>query len=51
MISKFREVDAYLGQGKAVVLAIIKAEVIEINYNIWLQEYGGMSTSRQNGDT
>jgi len=51
MISKFREVDIFIGQGKTVVLAIMKAEVNEMTYNIWRQEYGGMSTSRQNGDT
>ena len=51
MISQLGKVDAYLEQGKTVVLAIMKAEVNEMTYNIWRQEYGGMSTSQQNGDT
>ena len=51
MISKFREVDIFIGQGKTVALTIMKAEVAEIYHNIWRQEYESMSTSQQNGDT
>jgi len=40
MISKLGEVGSFIGQGKTVALTIMKAEVIEINYNIWHQEYG-----------
>jgi len=51
MISQLGKVDAYLEQGKTLALTIMKAEVIEINHNIWRQEYESMSTSQQNGDT
>jgi hypothetical protein len=51
MISQLGKVDAYLEQGKTLALTIMKAEVIEINHNIWHQEYESMSTSQQNGDT
>jgi len=46
IISKLREVDIFVGQGKTVAQAIKAIAVSEVTYYRWRQEYGGMSTSQ-----
>ncbi len=46
IISKLREVDICVGQGKTVAQSIKAIGVSEVTYYRWRQEYGGMSTSQ-----
>lgn len=46
IISKLREVDIFVGQGKTVAQSIKAIGVSEVTYYRWRQEYGGMSTSQ-----
>lgn len=46
IISKLREADILIGQGRTVAQAIKSIGVSEVTYYRWRQEYGGMSTSQ-----
>ena len=46
IISKLREADILIGQGKTVSQAIKAIGVADVTYYRWRQEYGGMSTSQ-----
>ena len=46
IISKLREADILIGQGKTVAQAIKAIGVADVTYYRWRQEYGGMSTSQ-----
>jgi transposase-like protein len=46
IISKLREADILIGQGKTVAQAIKAIGVSDVTYYRWRQEYGGMSTSQ-----
>ena len=50
MISKLREVDILVGQGRTVTLATKEIGDSEVGLYRWRQEYGVMSIA-QNGDT
>jgi transposase-like protein len=43
MISKLREADVLIGQGKKVVEVIKALGVTDVTYYRWRQEYGGMT--------
>ena len=43
IISKLREADVQIGQGKKVADVIKALGVTEVTYYRWRQEYGGMS--------
>jgi len=43
IISKLREADVLISQGKKVVEAIKALGVTDVTYYRWRQEYGGMS--------
>ena len=49
IVSKLREVDIFVGQGKTVALAIKETGVSEVTYYRQGQEYGKMSTSQKTG--
>jgi len=46
IITKLREADILIGQGRTVAEAIRALSVSEVTYYRWRQEYGGMSTSQ-----
>jgi len=46
IITKLREADILISQGRTVVEAIKALGVSEVTYYRWRQEYGGMSTSQ-----
>jgi len=43
IISKLREADALISQGKKVVEVIKSLGITDVTYYRWRQEYGGMS--------
>jgi len=46
IITKLRETEVYLGQGKTVKEASKKLEISEQTYYRWRREYGGMDVTR-----
>ena len=46
IISKLREADILISQGKTVAETIRKLGISDVTYYRWRQEYGGMSTSQ-----
>jgi len=46
IISKLREADALISQGKKVVEVIKSLGITDVTYYRWRQEYGGMSVSQ-----
>ena len=46
IISKLREADVLISQGKKVVEVIKAIGVTDVTYYRWRQEYGGMSVSQ-----
>ena len=46
IISKLREADVLISQGKKVVDVIKSLGVTDVTYYRWRQEYGGMSVSQ-----
>jgi transposase len=46
IISKLREADVLISQGKKVVEVIKALGVTDVTYYRWRQEYGGMSVPR-----
>jgi len=46
IISKLREADVLISQGKKVVDVIKILGITDVTYYLWRQEYGGMSVSQ-----
>ena len=46
IITKLREADILISQGRTVAEAIKSLGVSDVTYYRWRQEYGGMSTSQ-----
>jgi putative transposase len=46
IISKLREADVLISQGKKVVDVIKSLGITDVTYYRWRQEYGGMSVSQ-----
>jgi len=46
IISKLREADVLISQGKKVVEVIKSLGITDVTYYRWRQEYGGMSVSQ-----
>jgi transposase-like protein len=46
VITKLREADILISQGRTVAEAIKALSVSDVTYYRWRQEYGGMSTSQ-----
>jgi len=46
IVTKLREADILISQGRTVVEAIKALGVSEVTYYRWRQEYGGMNTSQ-----
>jgi putative transposase len=46
IITKLREADILISQGRSVAEAIKALGVSDVTYYRWRQEYGGMSTSQ-----
>lgn len=46
IITKLRETEVYLGQGKTVKETSKKLEISEQTYYRWRREYGGMDVTR-----
>lgn len=46
IISKLREADILIGQGRTVAQAIKSIGITEVTYYRWRQEYGGMNRSQ-----
>lgn len=46
ILSKLREADIHISQGKAVAETIRILGVSDVTYYRWRKEYGGMSTSQ-----
>jgi len=46
ILSKLREADIHIGQGKTVAETIRISGISDVTYYRWRKEYGGMTTSQ-----